>query len=202
MNIDRKIVKFTLAYILGIIMGYKLVPIYILVLTGVFLILGVLMHKNINMAFVFLFAFILGIIAVGFNTGLDTSLISLEGEEVEIVGQIKPKAIGKGRYILQVEKINRKKLDNNPLILVQFRKDSEENFAWKDIVQLRGKLQSLNIATNPGEFSEKTYWNNQQVTQKIFVLEPAKLLKEGQGVFAKSYYLRQVIHKEIGRAHV
>lgn len=200
MNIDRKIMQFTLIYILGIILGYQLVSFYILLLTGFFLILAVVViYQEPTRAVIILLAFTLGIVMVGMHNEVDESLRPFENETVEVTGQVKPKLVGKGRYILQLESINKTKLKDKPLLLVQFRKDNEESLAWKDTVRLRGSLKALEIGTNPGEFSEKKYWNKQKVNQKLFVLGPVELLKQDQGVFAKSYYVREKIYNQISR---
>ncbi|SMB90819.1 competence protein ComEC [Desulfonispora thiosulfatigenes DSM 11270] len=199
MNVERKIVNFTLVYIVGIIVGFN--NLYLactLIFCGICLSLGMVkIHKNYLKVIFILLPLILGIVIVNLHNIVDESLAPWEGENVEVTGKIKPKILSNNRYIIELEKINKTKLKNKPLVLIQFKKDCPEYFSWNDKVKLKGKLNGLKVATNPGQFSEKDYWSKQKVYQKIYVLEKGEVLKQGTGFFAYTFKFREKVAKKI-----
>lgn len=197
MNIDRKLVKFTLTFILGIVIGYYTNLSYFTVL-AIFICVSILMlalfHKVLPIILV-IFALCFGVLWTDINTPNLDYLAKWQNKDVEITGIINPVTLGEGKYIVKLEKINGKDFKGNKL-LVQIKNNNLEYF-WGDKIKLKGRLYSLRMRTNPGGFSEEKYWSLKGVSGRFITFSKGKLLERNEGFLNFAYKIREKVKKKI-----
>jgi len=96
---------------------------------------------------------------------------NLDGKEVSFVGKVlkREKSNGMERYLIQVQKLNGKKIFPTIQVRMQTRETKQELFGYGSKIMGKGEWQEFSKSRNEGTFDEKQYRKSQGITAKISV---------------------------------
>jgi competence protein ComEC len=205
LRIKNPMVYITLTFSLGIIIGnfteLKTTSLLLILALGS-LLTGVLYLKRINFfSVVFLFFILLwGIFWVIVNSPTEGIFDHWEGKNVELTGQVHSITSKNNQFLLEVSSLNNQSLRINPTLLVAIPSYvNQETLQWGDMVKVKGRLLATSPGTNPGEFSEKSYWKNYGVAYKLIVNREINVVEKSQGFKRFINSLREKIYTYIGK---
>ncbi|MDK2822653.1 MAG: competence protein ComEC [Clostridia bacterium] len=201
-NVSRTLVKITIIFALGIIIGYySNIPLNWsftawggLFLLGIFFLIGKYPYKTFVF---FIFLMLWGVIWVDLFELNINILENWQQQKVKVSGQVTSLSQANNQLVLKLNKINDWELKAKPKVVVKLNYQEFQGFQWGDIVTFRGILEKTMPRSNPGGFSEQDYWRQKGVGYKLISSSPGKVEKKAQGLKAVVSMIRDNICKII-----
>ncbi|NMA02287.1 MAG: ComEC/Rec2 family competence protein, partial [Clostridia bacterium] len=203
LRIKNPMVYITLAFSLGITIGnfteLKTMG-FVLILAVAFLLTGALYLKRTYIfSGVFLFLILIwGIFWVIVNGPAEGIFAHWEGKNVELTGQVHSITSRNNQFLLEVSSLENQGLRIKPTMLVAIPSYvNQEKLQWGDMVKVKGRLMATSPGTNPGDFSERSYWKNYGVAYKLIVNREVTLVEKSQGFKGFINSLREKIYTSV-----
>lgn len=204
-RIRNPMVYITLAFSLGIVIGNFTelkVAGPLLIFTVLFLLAGMLyFKKDIIFPIILLFiTLVWGIFWITVNGPAERQFINWEGKSVELVGQVHSITGKNNQFLLEVLSLDNQSIKVKPKLLIAIPSYIEQDkLMWGDIVRVKGRIVETSQGTNPGEFSEKSYWKNYGVAYKLIVNQQIALIEKSSGLKGFINGLRDNIYTNIDK---